>query len=68
MTTAATAADLRPGDVIVNGITGQREHAAFDVEVREHVVLVWTAVRDQEAGVPEVVTYEATASLMIAQR
>ena len=66
--TPITAADLKPGDIVLNGITGEREHAAFDVEQHEHVVLVWTATSDHERGVAELLTYESTTSLLVARR
>lgn len=42
---------LVPGTIVVDAF-GRRLFAAFDVDVRDDVVTVWTAVRDQDAGQP----------------
>lgn len=47
--------ELRPGDVIVDG-AGREVYHAFDVQIDdEGAAKVWTAIRDQEAGLPPVV-------------
>jgi hypothetical protein len=47
--------ELCPGDVIVDG-AGREVYHAFDVQIDdEGAAKVWTAIRDQEAGLPPVV-------------
>jgi hypothetical protein len=55
-TVRITAAELRPGDIRIDIETGDRMHAAFDVQVDkvcEGYTTVWTATSDQAKGEPD---------------
>jgi hypothetical protein len=66
---AIRARELRPGDLVA-GPTGYVAHAAFDVQLVDEpgepvVVRVWTAIRDQERGLPPVVQYNAEREVRV---
>ena len=68
-----TAAQLRPGDVVLAG-DGGRAYAAYDVHHcpaegdGTHLVRVWTGLRDQEAGRPELLAHRSSALLRVQRR
>lgn len=65
-----TAADLRPGDVVVDH-EGARQYAAFDVDPSvpgaSQTVLVWTAIADQERGLSPVLRLPADLRVRITR-
>ena len=64
--TQVTALELVPGDVVVT-ITGERLYAAFDVDHDPGTkrTSIWTALRDQDAGVPNYLTRESASVLFV---
>lgn len=65
MTRTILATELVPGTIVVDE-TGSRRFASFDVSVLEDVVLVWTAVSDQEVrGLDEKLELDPTAELLV---
>jgi hypothetical protein len=65
------AAELRPGDLVVDSL-GERQYAAFDVADASagqavSVVNVWTAIADQERGLPPVLTVPSARELLVSR-
>lgn len=71
VTISARASELRPGDLVVDAL-GTRQYAAFDVDLSvpgaSEVVLVWTAVADQERGLSPVLRLNARRELLVSRR
>jgi hypothetical protein len=63
-----TAAGLRPGDIVIDPDTDEREHAVYDAAARDGRVILWTAVTDQEFGWPEKFTVDATTPYTITRK
>lgn len=66
------ARELRVGDLVV-GPTGFVAYAVFDTDAGTHIVddrpvRVWTAIRDQERGLPPVVEVPAGRELRVLRR
>lgn len=67
VTVPIRASELRPGDEVIDSL-GERQYAAFDVQQAGSVaphVKVWTAIRDQENGLPPVVVMRAERELLV---
>lgn len=69
VTVRIRARELRAGDEVVDSL-GERQYAAFDTDAGTHIVdgrlvRVWTAIRDQEAGLPPVITVPAGRELLV---
>jgi hypothetical protein len=71
VTVRIRAVELRPGDLVVDSL-GEVQYAAFDVDTADHgggllphLVTVWTAVRDQERGLPPRITVPAARELLV---
>lgn len=69
VTVRIRAAELRPGDLVVDSLGGHR-YAAFDVQLVEEFVAIpyvriWTAIRDQENGLPPEVRVPAARELLV---
>jgi hypothetical protein len=62
-----TAADLVPGDIVLNE-DGTRRFAAFDTDRVEDDVRCYTAVSDHERGVDPLVTLYADEPVIISRR
>jgi hypothetical protein len=63
------ARELRRGDLVVDSL-GEVQYAAFDTDAGTHIrdgalVRVWTAIRDQERGLPPVLTVPAERELLV---
>lgn len=70
VTISARARDLRPGDLVVD-VLGTRQYAAFDVQAAGSSaphVKIWTAVADQERGLPPVLILSAGRELLVSRR
>lgn len=65
--TAITAAALIPGDIVLTR-TGDRDYAAFDVDVRGDRVTVWTATTDQAKGIAPKLQLVATDPVVVARK
>jgi hypothetical protein len=67
VTVRIRARELRPGDLVVDSL-GARQYAAFDVQQAgswaPHVK-VWTAIRDQEEGLPPTLVMRAERELLV---
>jgi hypothetical protein len=69
VTVRIRARELRRGDLAV-GPTGFAAYAVFDTDAGTHIrdgalVRVWTAIRDQERGLPPVLTVPAERELLV---
>lgn len=69
VTVPIRAAELRPGDLVVDSLGGHR-YAAFDVAPDDTprpvpAVKVWTAIRDQENGLPPVIRVPAASEVLV---
>lgn len=68
VTVRIKARELRPGDEVVDHL-GQRQYAAFDVLLdtapRPATVRVWTAIADQERGLPPVLREACDRELLV---
>jgi hypothetical protein len=67
--TSIKARELRPGDIVLK-LNGDRDYAAFDVELREKddVVRVWTATTDQAKGLPRSLDLTPSTPLTVARK
>lgn len=69
VTVRIRASELRPGDLVVDSL-GARRFAAFDVHragsSAPHVK-VWTAIRDQEDGLPPTLVMRAERELLVSR-
>lgn len=64
------ASELAPGDVVLDA-DGERAYAAFDVAFdadRSRYVTVWTALTDQDAGLPEQLHLVPIAPVTVRRR
>jgi hypothetical protein len=71
VTVRIRASELRPGDEVVDSL-GERQYAAFEVQQvpatfpgGDGFARVWTAIRDQEAGLPPVITVNGRRELLV---
>ena len=65
-TLSLTAADLRPGDLVLDE-NGERDHAAFDVDVRGETVTIWPAMADRRLDWPREFTVPATTPYTVTR-
>jgi hypothetical protein len=69
VTVPVRASELRPGDLVVDSL-GEVQYAAFDTDApgtpgNPQQVLVWTAIRDQERGLPPVIRLRPERELLV---
>jgi hypothetical protein len=69
VTVPIRARELRPGDLVVDSLGGH-QYAAYDTDApatpgNPQQVLVWTAIRDQENGLPPVIRLRPERELLV---
>jgi hypothetical protein len=69
VTVPIRARELRPGDLVVDSLGGH-QYAAYDTDApatpgNPQQVLVWTAIRDQENGLPPVIRLRPEQELLV---
>lgn len=62
-----TADQLQPGDIVLDELGAERDHAVFDVAVDAEGVHIWTAAADQTFGWPPKYTVDPGTTYRVAR-